>query len=48
MKLFTEYVTLGNLDSKRDWGHAKDYVEGMWMMMQQDEFVTKLLIKIFS
>merc|ERR1719513_438622 len=25
-----EYVTLGNLDSKRDWGHAKDYVEGMW------------------
>lgn len=28
---------LGNLDSKRDWGHAKDYVEGMWMMLQQDE-----------
>ena len=27
---------LGNLDSKRDWGHAKDYVEGMWLMMQQD------------
>ena len=27
---------LGNLDAKRDWGHAKDYVEGMWMMMQQD------------
>ncbi|MBA3704983.1 MAG: GDP-mannose 4,6-dehydratase [Bacteroidetes bacterium] len=26
---------LGNLDSERDWGHAKDYVEGMWMMMQQ-------------
>ena len=43
VKLFTEYVTLGNLDSKRDWGHAKDYVEGMWMMMQQDEFVAKLL-----
>ena len=28
---------LGNLDAKRDWGHAQDYVEGMWLMMQQDE-----------
>ncbi|MEZ5892057.1 MAG: GDP-mannose 4,6-dehydratase [Parvularculaceae bacterium] len=28
---------LGNLDAKRDWGHARDYVEGMWMMMQQKE-----------
>lgn len=28
---------LGNLDSKRDWGHAKDYVEAMWMMLQQEE-----------
>jgi len=27
---------LGNIDAKRDWGHARDYVEGMWMMMQQD------------
>ncbi|OGI21009.1 MAG: GDP-mannose 4,6-dehydratase [Candidatus Melainabacteria bacterium RIFOXYA12_FULL_32_12] len=27
---------LGNLDSKRDWGYAKDYVEAMWMMLQQD------------
>jgi GDPmannose 4,6-dehydratase len=27
---------MGNLDAKRDWGHAKDYVEGMWMMLQQD------------
>ena len=27
---------LGNLDAKRDWGHAKDYVEGMWLMLQQD------------
>src|SRR6187402_2098850 len=27
---------LGNIDAKRDWGHAKDYVEGMWLMMQQD------------
>jgi GDPmannose 4,6-dehydratase len=28
---------LGNLDSKRDWGHARDYVEGMWMMLQVDK-----------
>lgn len=28
---------LGNLDAKRDWGHAKDYVRGMWLMLQQDE-----------
>ncbi|RZL77158.1 MAG: GDP-mannose 4,6-dehydratase [Sphingomonas sp.] len=28
---------LGNLDAKRDWGHAKEYVRGMWLMMQQDE-----------
>lgn len=28
---------LGNLDSQRDWGHAKDYVEAMWLMLQQDE-----------
>jgi len=28
---------LGNLDAKRDWGYAKDYVEGMWMMLQQDK-----------
>ncbi len=28
---------LGNLDAKRDWGHAKDYVEGMWLMLQQSE-----------
>ena len=28
---------LGNLDAKRDWGHAKDYVKAMWMMLQQDE-----------
>ena len=27
---------LGNLDAKRDWGHAKDYVDGMWRMLQQD------------
>ncbi|WP_425410214.1 GDP-mannose 4,6-dehydratase [Hyphococcus sp.] len=28
---------LGNLDAERDWGHARDYVEGMWLMMQQDQ-----------
>lgn len=28
---------LGNLSAKRDWGHAKDYVEAMWLMLQQDE-----------
>ena len=31
-----EKLFLGNLDSKRDWGHAKDYVEGMWRMLQQE------------
>ena len=30
-------LVLGNLNAKRDWGHAKDYVEAMWMMLQQDE-----------
>ena len=30
-------ITLGNLDSSRDWGYAGDYVEAMWMMLQQDE-----------
>ena len=28
---------LGNLDAKRDWGHARDYVEAMWLMLQQDQ-----------
>jgi GDPmannose 4,6-dehydratase len=28
---------LGNLDSKRDWGYAKEYVEAMWLMLQQDK-----------
>lgn len=31
------HLALGNLDAKRDWGYAKDYVEAMWMMMQQDK-----------
>jgi GDPmannose 4,6-dehydratase len=32
-----EKIFLGNLDAKRDWGHAREYVRGMWMMLQQDE-----------
>ena len=32
-----EHVTLGNLDAKRDWGFAGDYVEAMWRMLQQDQ-----------
>ncbi len=28
---------LGNIDAKRDWGHARDYVEGMWRIVQQDD-----------
>jgi len=31
------HIELGNLNAKRDWGHAKDYVEAMWLMLQQDE-----------
>eukprot|EP01137_Pigoraptor_chileana_P016166 Opistho-2@5678 len=32
-----EEFALGNMDAMRDWGHAKDYVEGMWLMLQQDK-----------
>ena len=32
-----EKLSLGNLDAKRDWGFAKDYVEGMWLILQQDK-----------
>jgi GDPmannose 4,6-dehydratase len=32
-----ERVFLGNLDAKRDWGHARDYVEGMWRILQQEQ-----------
>jgi GDPmannose 4,6-dehydratase len=32
-----ECLYLGNLNAKRDWGHAKDYVEAMWLMLQQDK-----------
>jgi GDPmannose 4,6-dehydratase len=31
-----DHISLGNLDAKRDWGYAPDYVEAMWMMLQQD------------
>jgi GDPmannose 4,6-dehydratase len=31
------FIELGNLDAKRDWGHAKDYVEGMWRILQADK-----------
>jgi len=34
---FQDTLFLGNLDAKRDWGHARDYVEGMWRILQQDE-----------
>jgi GDPmannose 4,6-dehydratase len=40
---------MGNIDAERDWGHAQDYVEGMWLMMQQkeaDDFVLATGIKI--
>ncbi len=30
-------IYLGNMDAQRDWGHAKDYIKGMWMMLQQDK-----------
>lgn len=32
-----ERLFLGNLDAKRDWGHARDYVQGMWLIVQQDQ-----------
>jgi GDP-D-mannose dehydratase len=31
---FCRHVQLGNLDAKRDWGHARDYVVAMWLMLQ--------------
>ena len=30
-------LELGSLDSKRDWGHARDFIEAMWLMLQQDQ-----------
>jgi GDPmannose 4,6-dehydratase len=34
---FQDKLYIGNLDAQRDWGHARDYVEGMWRIVQQDE-----------
>jgi GDPmannose 4,6-dehydratase len=34
---FQDKLYLGNLDARRDWGHARDYVEGMWRIVQEDE-----------
>jgi GDPmannose 4,6-dehydratase len=34
---FQSRLYLGNLDARRDWGHAREYVRGMWLMTQQDE-----------
>ena len=36
IKLKTKNLFLGNLYAKRDWGHARDYVEAMWKMLQQN------------
>ena len=33
----TDKLYIGNLDAERDWGHAKEFVEGMWLMLQQDK-----------
>lgn len=34
---FQKKIYLGNLDARRDWGHARDFVEGMWLILQQSE-----------
>jgi GDPmannose 4,6-dehydratase len=44
-------LELGNLESYRDWGHAEDYVEAMWLMLQQDkaeDYVISQLVKQFK
>jgi GDPmannose 4,6-dehydratase len=38
-----DHLELGNMNAKRDWGHAQDYVEGMWMMLQQNQPDTYVL-----
>ena len=46
-----QMIELGSLDSKRDWGHAKDYIEAMWLMLQQEtpeDFVIATGALIFS
>jgi GDPmannose 4,6-dehydratase len=47
----TDELRLGNLDAKRDWGHARDYVMAMWMMLQQpepDDYVIAMPASILS
>ncbi|PID30411.1 GDP-mannose 4,6-dehydratase [Candidatus Saccharibacteria bacterium] len=39
-----EYIELGNMDAKRDWGYAGDYVEGMWRMLQQEHDPTDFVL----
>jgi GDPmannose 4,6-dehydratase len=39
----SDRLVLGNLEAKRDWGHAKDYVEGMWLMLQKEKPETYVL-----
>ena len=43
LNLVQKPLELGNLNAKRDWGHALDYVEGMWLMLQQDKPDTYVL-----
>jgi GDP-D-mannose dehydratase len=31
------FLSAGNLDARRDWGHAREYVQAMWLMLQKDE-----------
>ena len=38
-----DYIELGNMDAKRDWGHSADYVYGMWLMLQQEKPVDYVL-----
>ena len=37
-------LNLGNMDAKRDWGHAEDYVEAMWLMLNQKNLMIMLLV----
>ncbi len=41
-----EPLKLGNLDSKRDWSHSKDFVDGVWRMLNQEKFNSELLDKL--
>ena len=41
-----ECIYMGNIDAKRDWGHAKDYVYMQWLMLQQKNLKTMLLLLV--